>query len=154
MLHFDKPQSKVSQWWTFYSDRTRKKALLRRLKNIGMASEKLCRNTLSKAVSVEWNLRILMGTLVMEHFVHNEQTIEKELLFPQLSRWMKGCSQDRNFYKPDFFRRGFTIAVFHKSGTWALERDKLTMRVMTDKRTSKQALTSQVGIGGSAHEAL
>ena len=30
----------------FYSDRTRKKPLLRRLKNIGMASEKLHRNTL------------------------------------------------------------------------------------------------------------
>ena len=31
----------------FYSDRTRKKPLLRRFKNIGMASEKLYRNTLT-----------------------------------------------------------------------------------------------------------
>ena len=30
--------------WKFYSNRTRKKRLLRRLKNIGMASEKLYRN--------------------------------------------------------------------------------------------------------------
>ena len=33
--------------WKFYSNRTRKKTLLRRLKNIGTASEKLYRNTLS-----------------------------------------------------------------------------------------------------------
>ena len=48
MLHFDKLQSKVSQWWTFYSDRTKIKSLFRRWKNIGMVSEKLYRNTLSK----------------------------------------------------------------------------------------------------------
>ena len=48
MLHFDKLQSKVSQWWTFYSDRTRIKSLFRRWKNIGMVFEKLYRNTLSK----------------------------------------------------------------------------------------------------------
>ena len=36
----------ANYWWKFYSDRTRKKTLLRRLKNIGMASEKVYRNTL------------------------------------------------------------------------------------------------------------
>ena len=35
----------ASYWWKFYSDRTRTKPLLRRLKNIGMAYEKLYRNT-------------------------------------------------------------------------------------------------------------
>ena len=48
MLHFDKLQSKVSQWWTFYSDRTKIKSLFRRWKNVVMVSEKLFRNTLSK----------------------------------------------------------------------------------------------------------
>ena len=45
-MQFDKFQSRVSQWLKFYSDRTKIKSLLRRLKNIGMVSEKLQRNTL------------------------------------------------------------------------------------------------------------
>ena len=39
-------KSIANYWWNFYIDRTRKKTLLRRLKSIGMASEKLYRNTL------------------------------------------------------------------------------------------------------------
>ena len=42
-------KSKVSKWWKFRSHRTRIKRLLRRLKNIGLVSEKkLYRNTLSE----------------------------------------------------------------------------------------------------------
>ena len=52
MPHFDKLQSKVSQWWTFYSDRTRIKSLFKRWKDIGMVFEKLYRNTLSKQLIV------------------------------------------------------------------------------------------------------
>ena len=40
-LHFDNFQSIVNHRWKFYSDPTRMKSLLKRLKNIGMASEKL-----------------------------------------------------------------------------------------------------------------
>ena len=46
--HFDKFQFIVNYWWKFYSDQTRIKSLLKWLKNIGMASEKLLyRNTLN-----------------------------------------------------------------------------------------------------------
>ena len=46
-LHFHKFQSIANCWLRFYSDQTRIKSLLKRLKYIGMASEKLYRNTLS-----------------------------------------------------------------------------------------------------------
>ena len=48
-LHFEKFQSIVNHWWKFYSDQTRIKSLLKRLKNIGIASEKLYRNALKAA---------------------------------------------------------------------------------------------------------
>ena len=47
-LHFQKIQSMANFWSKFYGDRTTKQPLLRRSKNIGMASEKLYRNTLNK----------------------------------------------------------------------------------------------------------
>ena len=46
-LHFHKFQSIANCWLRFCSDQTRIKSLLKRLKYIGMASEKLYRNTLS-----------------------------------------------------------------------------------------------------------
>ena len=42
----------ANYWGKFYGDRTRKKPLLRRLKNIGMASKKLYRNTLNQCSSI------------------------------------------------------------------------------------------------------
>ena len=51
-LHFHKFQSIANYWWKFYSDRTRRKPLLRRLKNIGMASEKLYRNALTRPLKI------------------------------------------------------------------------------------------------------
>ena len=49
-LNFDTlhTQFRVNQWWKFCSDRTRIKSLLRWLKNIGMVSQKLYRNTSSE----------------------------------------------------------------------------------------------------------
>ena len=48
--NFHKFQSTANYWWKFYSDRTRKKTLVRRLKNVSMASEKLYRNTLNTSI--------------------------------------------------------------------------------------------------------
>ena len=45
---FDKFQSTVNHWRTFYEDLTRIKSLLKRLKNIGMRSEKIYPNTLNQ----------------------------------------------------------------------------------------------------------
>ena len=42
----------ANYWWKLYSDRTRKKHFLRRLKTIGMASEKLYRNALNTVKSI------------------------------------------------------------------------------------------------------
>ena len=41
-----KPQFVINIWWKFCNDRTRIKSLLRRLKNIGVVSQKQYRNTL------------------------------------------------------------------------------------------------------------
>ena len=48
---FDKFQSMFNHWWKLYSDQTRIKSLLKRLKNIGMAFEKLYRNNLKAWIS-------------------------------------------------------------------------------------------------------
>ena len=48
---FDKFQSMFNHWWKLYSDQTRIKSPLKRLKNIGMASEKLYRNNLKAWIS-------------------------------------------------------------------------------------------------------
>ena len=50
-LRFDKFQSMFNHWWKLYSDQTRIKSLLKRLKNIGMAFEKLYRNNLKARIS-------------------------------------------------------------------------------------------------------
>ena len=47
---FNKFQSIVNHWWKFCSDQAREKSLLKRLKNIGMVSEKVYRNTLNSVL--------------------------------------------------------------------------------------------------------
>ena len=58
-----------NHWWNFYSDRTRIKSLLKRLKNIGMASKKLYRNTLKCHFSRLWKdyFCILFSFIVSFH---------------------------------------------------------------------------------------
>ena len=77
---FNKFQSIVSHWWKFCSDQARVKSLLKRLKNIGMVSEKVYRNTLNSV------LRTIVEILTYEklHTISTMRLLYFEYLAPSL----------------------------------------------------------------------
>ena len=55
-VHFHKFKSNAYYWWKFYSVRRRKENTLKTIETIGMASEKLYRNTLNRSIPNKTNI--------------------------------------------------------------------------------------------------
>ena len=70
--------------------------------------------------------------------------------FDMNCRLLTGRRLQNTEFKQIFFRRGLTRASFHSPQNWPDERERLIMRVIEDKRTSRHLTTNGVGIGSNA----